>query len=203
MLDIKDLKPCNNSVITEIILEDKIIGDVNFGNNAKNLNKNNVEYYYAKLLSFGKKSLDVEECPELEKFVPEAQNFGVIFSQFAGFHVPVEKSLVKVIPANQIVALFEDYKDMSPETIKPTANRILVEIIEDSAIQSGIYIENPDPREALTQKGKVVACATNATQYTPGTIVYFEPYAGNLILNEGNLKLKTLNSFDILFTTEK
>jgi hypothetical protein len=49
----------------------------------------------------------------------------------------------------------------------------------------------------------VISCAKNADQYPAGTIVAFEPYCGNLIVNENNLKLKTLQSFDVLYTIDK
>ena len=66
--------------------------------------------------------------------------------------------------------------------------------------ENGVYDPSAgNPREADTQRGVVISCADGADQIEPGTIVAFDPYCGNLIVNEGDNKLKTVNSFDILF----
>jgi co-chaperonin GroES (HSP10) len=159
------------------------------------MTKTRVEYYYGKALGIGDKANDKDQCPEVKV------GDGVIFSQIAGAQVATEDVYCKIIRGHAIVALYTDLENMNKETIKPTGDRILVEIIGEKLVNDGVYDDSKeDPRESATQKGVVISCGASAEQIEPGTIVAFDPYCGNLIVNEGDTKLKTVNSFDILFS---
>jgi co-chaperonin GroES (HSP10) len=158
------------------------------------MTKTRVEYYYGKALKLGINANDPSQCPEVK------EGDGIIFSQIAGSQV-VTDTYCKIIRGNIIVALYTDIKNMNKETIRPTGDRILVEIIGEKLINDGIYDSSKnDPRENATQKGVVISCGESAEKIEPGTIVAFDPYCGNLIVNEEDNMLKTVNSFDILFS---
>jgi co-chaperonin GroES (HSP10) len=193
-----NISPKNYYVLAEVTELETLKNNIYQGNQQL-ATKTNIEYYYGKALKLGPTALDKEQCPELK------ENDNIIFSQFAGFAAATEDSFCKAIRGSDIVAIVtSNFDDMTEKTIKPTGERILVKIIGENLIQGGIYDDTAnDPREAVTQKGEVISCAKNADKYPKGTIVAFEPYCGNLIVNENNLKLKTVHSFDILYTIEK
>jgi len=192
------INPKGFNVLAEVTVFEKIKDNIYVGPDAL-ASKTSIEFYYGKAIKLGDSADSVEHCPELK----EGDN--IIFSQFAGYAATTVDGYCKIIRGHDIVAIVEgNFEDMTENTLKPTEERILVKIIgEDLIDENGIYDDTEDPRDAVTQKGVVIRCAENATQYAPGTIVSFDPFCGNLIVNEPNLKLKTINSLDVLYTIEK
>jgi co-chaperonin GroES (HSP10) len=198
MLEKEEITPENFYVLAEVTELEKVKNGI-YSGSQQLATKTNIEYYYGKALSLGPKAKDPEQCVEVEV------NKNIVFSQFAGFATETKDGYCKVIRSSDIVAIVNsNFEDMTEKTIEPTGERILVKIIGEGLVQDGIYDDtSDDPREAITQKGIVIKCAKNAQKYKPGTIVAFEPYCGNLIVNEHDLKLKTVNSFDILYSVKK
>jgi co-chaperonin GroES (HSP10) len=157
------------------------------------------EFYYGTALKKGPLANEKDQCPELE------EGDGIIFNQFAGHHVATDDGFCKVLRGHDIVAIVSDLTNMNEETIKPTGDRILVRIIGEELIsEDGVYDDtSEDPRDLATQKGLVISCGPNAEQIEAGTTICFDPYCGNLIVNEANKQLKTINSFDVLFSLGK
>ena len=153
--------------------------------------KTNIEFFYGEVAKKGNKVTEMEEGDK------------IIFSQFAGYHLPTKDGYCKVILGGDIVAIVkDDFEKM--EKVLATSDRVLVEIIDEALVNGGIYNDaGNDPRDADTQKGRVLHCGPKAEQFPEGTIVLFDPYCGNLILNEANKKLKTVNTFDILCTLDQ
>jgi co-chaperonin GroES (HSP10) len=194
----ENVNPVNYNLLVEVLKFPTIKNGVFVGDQAL-LTKTNIEFYYGKVLKLGSKAKDDSQCPELEEGV------GVIFSQIAGVPPETEDAYCKVIRGYDVVAVIKEFTDLEnmevEKQIYPTKDRILVKIIDEDIMRDGIYNDSKaDPREAITQKGIVLKCADGADQYEEGTIVFFDPYCGNLIVNEIDLKLKTVNSFDILYT---
>ena len=189
------INPQNFNVLAEVTKLPTMVDGIYIGE-ASMATKTDTEFYFGTALKAGDRSTDVDQCPEIK----EGDN--IIFNQFAGYAIPTTDGYCKVIRGHDIVAIVEGkFEDMSVKTVKPTGVRILVEILNEKLVQDGIYDDSKtDPREALTQIGVVVACAKGATKYKKGTKVAFDPYCGNLILNENDCKLKTINSLDILYT---
>jgi len=190
--------PHNMNVLAEVTIlpteqDGVIVGDASEGTPV------DAEFYYGKALKVGENANDKDQCPEVK------EGMGIIWNQFAGVHVKTDDGYCKVLRGHNIVAIAEDLENMNEETIKPTGDRILVRIIGEGLVdEDGVYDDtNDDPREKATQQGVVISCAENATQIEPGTIICFDPYCGNLIINEANKKLKTINSFDVLFSLDK
>jgi co-chaperonin GroES (HSP10) len=191
------ITPSNMNVVAEIHKLPTMEDGVYLGESPEGT-KTAVEFYYAKAINLGPDVNSTNQCPELKL------GDGIIFQQFAGYHVTTDDGFCKVVRGSEIVAITSNLDDMNVDTIKPTRDRILVKIIDQDVVQDGIYDpSSADPREADVQKGEVIACADGADNYKVGTIVAFDPYCGNMILNEGKTKLKTINSFDVLFSLEK
>jgi len=190
------VKPEGFNIIAEVTELPSMKDDI-FVGSAPVASKTNIEYYYGKVLSLGDRATETEQCPGLK----EGEN--IVFSQFAGYGIPTKDGYCKVIRGHDVVAVVKgNFEDMSEKNVKPTGDRVLVKIIGESLVQDGIYDDSKeDPRSALTQRGEVIACGPDAKKYKKGTIVAFDPYCGNLIVNENDIKLKTVNQFDILYTT--
>jgi len=193
-IKISDVKPQNNNVLVEIVDLDTVSDGIYVGNkNATETDAMPIEFWLGKALSLGKTAADDKFCPGLEK------DDYVYFSQFSGVIAPTENTYTKVIPGYNIVAISKD-SNMDITTIQPTNDRILVELIKDTKVEDGVFSDtSSDPRENITSKGKVISCGVNADLYEPGTIVYFEPFCGNLIIKNSDQEIKTINSADVLF----
>ncbi len=189
------INPQNFNILAEVTKLPTMVDGIYIGE-ASMATKTDTEFYFGAALKIGDRSKEIDQCPEIK----EGDN--IIFNQFSGYAIPTEDGYCKIIRGHDIVAIVKGkFEDMSVKNVKPTGTRVLVEILGEKLVQDGIYDDSKaDPREALTQKGIVVSCAKGATQYKKGTVVAFDPYCGNLILNENDCKLKTINSLDILYT---
>jgi len=189
------INPQNFNILAEVTKLPTMVDGIYIGE-ASMATKTDTEFYFGTALKTGDRSIEADQCPE----VKEGDN--IIFNQFAGYGIPTTDGYCKVIRGHDIVAIVNgNFEDMSVNNVKPTGDRVLVEILNEKLVQDGIYDDSKsDPREALTQIGIVISCAAGATQYEKGTRVAFDPYCGNLILNENDCKLKTINSLDILYT---
>ena len=193
-IDVNQIVPKNQNLLVSITKLDKVKDGI--FDDKKIIGDSDVlpvEYYVGKVLAVGEKVLDKEQCPELKL------NDYVFFSQFSGYIAPTSNTFSKIITGYDIVAILTDPNNMNTETIKPSNDRILVEIINESLVKDGIYDNTQDPTENLTQKGKVISCGVNAENYEVGTIVHFEPFCGSDIVRNKEQHLKTVNSLDILF----
>ena len=192
-MKIEDVIPRNQNVLVEIEKLKEVIDGVYVGNqNAVETDAQPTQFYVGKVHKFGPDAPDDSQCPEIE------EGKYAIFSQWSGQVMPTEDGYTKVIPGFNIVA-FTKSLDMKIEDLDPTNDRILVEIIQDNKVKDGVYNNaDDDPRQSVTQRGRVISCASNADQYEVGAIVFFEPTAGNLIVNRVDQQLKTLNSKSIL-----
>jgi len=190
-----DIKPKNENVLVEVQRLEETVEGVYVGNgNGKDEDAMPIEFFIGKVVDFGDKAAGPKYCPELEK------GKYVYFNQFSGCSIATEDSYSKVIRGYDIIAISNDM-DMNKEEIRPTNDRILVEVLKAESITEGVYTgEAKDPREANVSLAKVLSCGVNATEYAKGTIVAFEPYCGNPIIRNTKEEIKTINSEDILFT---
>ena len=193
----KKIKPHNFYALAEITLLEDTQDGIYVGQALSS--KITQEYYYGKILDLGEKCTIESECPDLKK------GDIAMFEQIAGYHAPTEDSYCKIVRGSNIVAKVKDMEKLNePGNYIPTRNRILVEVLKEGLVnEDGIFDSTKeDPRDQATLKGRVISCAEEADQYKPGTIVAFEPYCGNPIYNDGELFLKTVHDFDILFEIE-
>ena len=174
-----DITPHNSNVVVEVTKLPTTINDIHVGEQSE-MTKVQIEFYYGKAIKIGSTATSKNQCPELKV------GDGVVFQQIAGYQVPTTDSYCKVIGAYNVVAITSDLENMNAETITPTGDRVLVEIIGEKLVsEDGIHDESKaDPRESATQKGRVISCAKGAAHIEKGTIVAFDPYCGNLIVND-------------------
>jgi co-chaperonin GroES (HSP10) len=197
-MDKENVNPQGVNALVEVKRFDTLDSNKIYKGENAQMTKTKAEFYFGTVIKLGKDAASKEQCSELK------EGIGVVISQMAGYTIPTKKSYCKVVRGYDVVAIVEDLDNINMNNIKPTGDRVLVQIIEESSITSdGVYVgSKEDPREALIQRGRVISCAENAIQYKEGSIVAFDPYCGNLIYNEGDVLLKTVNGFDILFLEE-
>jgi co-chaperonin GroES (HSP10) len=196
-LKTKEVKPRNENVLVSLKVQEEINEDGVYIGEEKAATPVNIEYYYGQVESMGELAASKEQCPKLKI------GDWVIFSQFSGVAIGTEDKYTKLIRGYDVVAI-SSKMNMNKKTIKPTADRILVEVLPEGELnEDGMYVAtSDDPREKQTQEGVVISCGPESRdKYPAGTKVHFDPYCGNPIVNDGKIFLKTVNSFDILFTT--
>lgn len=193
-----NVKARNFNVVVEVCDLPEEVDGVYHGHTALS-SKTEQAYYKGKVLSTGPRATESEHCPELAELKDDEY---VIFSDLAGYHVLTEDKFCKVIRGHEIVGITTDFENMNTENVRPTAERILVEVIKENHVKDGIWDNTQDPRAQDIQYGKVISCGSTADHYEPGTIVGFEPYVGNPLVNNESVFLKTINSLDIEFIVE-
>lgn len=187
-LKLEEVKPENDNVLITIDLPNQDDGEIKLDTKLGKFS--HTEMYSATAIKLGKDALSKESgCPDLEV------GDKVIVNKFSGFNVATANEYSKIVRGYDIVAMQKEGKLIAAN------DRLLVEIIGEGIVEEeGIKVEKSfDPREHETQAGKIVHCGSNAIQYPLGTIVFFDPFSGSLIVNEPDKKLKTINSADILF----
>lgn len=138
----------------------------------------------------------------------------VIFSQFAGYHVPTSKEIFsKVVHSHDIHAKTKKLMKFGNDDVIPTNDRLLIKIILPGKalgdgvreLESGIIVSEKnvkdadDPREVDSQKAKVLAIGPKVKDYEVGDIVFIPTYVGNAITVTSGDILKTVNYNDVLF----
>ena len=196
-LETNSIKPRNESVLVSVLFKEDIDADGNYVGGDVQANKMNIEFYHGTVEGFGEKADNDNQCPGLNN------GDHIIFSQFAGCSVPTEDKFCKIIRGYDIIAIAKDV-NMEKDSIKPTADRILIDVIEESSIDDGGFYNGGEhnPAEKQTQKGVILELGPNvdSSQFQKGDTVFFDPYCGNMIIDNTKMKLKTINSFDVLFT---
>jgi len=187
-----EIIPKGKNLSVAISITDNIVKGVNLGK--KLAGKTNVEFYMGKVLKLGENATDIDQCPGL------VEGDYIMFSQFGGVVAPSKDEYVKVIPGHDVVTISKQ-EDMNINTIIPTNDRILVEILDENTEVNGVKIEESlDPRDKQTQKCRIVRLGSQVKgDYKVGDLVFIDPYDGNLIINEPSLKLKTVIYNLILF----
>jgi len=186
-IKLEEVVPQNDNVLVTVNSLEKHMNGVVMDDKPDQYTKS---FYETTVIAIGPEGLSKESgCPELEV------GDKAIIDKFDGVNLPVKEHYTKLVRGYAIVAVSK--KD---GIMLATNDRILVEIVEEEFDQDGVKFDKSfDPRERETQKGKVINCGPNAVQYPEGTIVFFDPFVGNLIVNEPTKKIKTINSFDVLF----
>lgn len=196
-LDVKEIKPKNENVLVSVIFQDEIDADGNYVGIERKPDMMDIEFYHARVESFGGLADSDTQCPGLEV------GDHVIFNMFSGHTINTENKYSKVIRGYDIVAKVKDLK-MEKDSIKPTGDRILVELETENLTDNEGYATGVEknPIESITQRGIVISVGPSVVEgkFKKGDIVYFDPYCGNLIVNNSKMQLKTINSFDVLFT---
>jgi len=187
-----EITPCGINLLVSIKVTDKEIKGVKLGKQFAS--KTNVEFYMGQVLKLGKDATNKEQCPGLQ------EGDFVMFNQFSGAVAATSDNYTKVILGYDVVAISKE-EDMNKETIIPANDRILIEVLNENLEINGVKVEDTlDPRDKQTQRGVVLKLGSNAdSDVKVGDVVFIDPYTGNLIVNDSDLKLKVVNYRDILY----
>lgn len=192
--DVNEFTPVNDQVIVKIIKEANISqggillpdggGFAEMGGDA--------DFYKVEIIKYGEKSLETN--PELENY-----KYGFV-SVFSGHYLMTKKDSYKVVPAFMIIAVCN--KDFSLDSIKPTANRILIEETPESEnTESGIYVgDMADPRDKEYLEGNIVGLGdlVNFKDIKKDMVAIYDPFVGNSIPRLSTNKIyKTIHDHDI------
>jgi co-chaperonin GroES (HSP10) len=192
--DISEFTPINDQVIVKIIKEsNKTKGGLLIPDNAGYVEQGGeADFYKVKIIKCAPGAYEVN--PELKD-----HEYGFV-SIFAGHYLLTEKDSYKTVPAFLIVAVADS--EFSMDSIKPTANRLLVEEPEEEdTTESGIYVGDlQDPREKEYREGKVIKIGSlnKFEELKENSVAIYDPFVGNVLprLNT-NKKLKTIHDHDV------
>lgn len=174
--DIKSVKPRKNKVVATVKAVNK---DDGFYEGEADDSGEKIEMYHAEVISMGPDANKEGHCPGLE--VGET----VAFSKFAGYHIATRDQLKnKVLEGYDIMAILDDPDNLNPDTIRPTADRLLVAVIDEECEEDGLYSSNSNKKDPRTQDityAKVVRLGPSVKETKIGDIVAFSPYVGETI----------------------
>ena len=127
-----------------------------------------------------------------------------LFTEFAGYHVPVVNKPVKIINTYDILA-YTDTMDITTKGVTPSNDRILVSTYTEDV---SVVLENTsDPRDVALKFGKVETIGYGCTNdIEVGAIVAFENYSGEIVhkdSGDGTPELTVLLESLILFSVKK
>jgi len=159
-----------------------------------------IAMYFGSVEKLGPSATDDLNCPGLR------EGDTAMFSQFAGHHISTrgDKSY-KVIPGYDIVAIVADPKNITVNTVDPTADRILVSVQFVDATEDGLILsddEVKDPRLTDLDYAIIQRVGPTCTKFVVGQLVAYEPYCGVIAKHKRSLddeELKLIREDDILF----
>jgi len=205
--------PKGDRVLVDIYIppEQTDSGIVLSGNDRLTSTKMDIHNYAATVVAIGDKKEVHQDNPGLKP------GDKVLFSQFAGYHVPAEKGVfAKVVHSHDIHAKIKRIMKFKNDEVIPTNDRLVVkemilgEDIGDGKVKldSGIIIDQEaarageDPAEVDSIKTEVIAVGPKAKDYVVGDIVYIPTYVGNVIVTASGDFIKTINYKDVLFKVQ-
>lgn len=170
--------------------------------------KMDIKNYIGTVIAIG----DKKEIASISPGLSVGDN--VLFSQFAGYHVPVKKGkFAKIVHAQDIHSKIKKNMKFGTDDVSPTSDRLVVKIILEGEymgdgtrkLDSGVIVSeeamaaHDNPSEVDTQKAKVLAVGPLAKDYKVGDIVFIPTYVGNEVVSKSGDILKTINYNDVLF----
>ena len=196
MIDAKLINPTRDKVVIKMLKLDEIYDTLITQAQSK---EEEIATRYGEVLSLGPDVDKHGSCKNLK--IGDT----VIFTEFAGYYIPTDSDLVKIMRGYDIICKTKDVKDFSK--LEPTENRILLEVVNPDSMQDIILADNKDPRLADLSYGKVLKTGpTTELNLSPGDFIAFPPFAGITVRHyesEENKELKTVLEFDILFTVKQ
>jgi len=191
------VKPVNNKVIAEVIVDAEAEGLVT----KSDLDSNGIEtlqLYKGKIVSYGETAKENAKLLEPGKIA--------LFTEFAGYHIPVKDKLVKIINSYDILA-FNKGMEIKENSITPSHNRVLVKILTEEDNTKNIIIDSQDPRQVQLKYAKILKVGDACTLgFKEGDTVGFEAFSGEIVRDELSYKdpeLVVLMEDLILFTINK
>lgn len=197
--NVRDVVPMKDGVLVNVLEATKEDGGVFLGEVKSE--PTDIKMYFGIVEKVGPDATEDVNCPGLK-----AGDIG-FFSEFSGHHISTrEKTMHKLIPAYDIMAIVTDTKELNETTVQPTADRLLVEVMFVDQDQNGIILsdkESKDPKLKDLDYGKILSIGPVSKQGLKiGQTVAYEPYSGERIRREAGVKqpeLRLIRENDILF----
>ena len=197
--DIKTVKPKRDMVSVEIKAKNEESGL--YTGEVQDTNEPKVEMYFGEVVKMGPEVTDDAHCPGLK------EGDKVAFSQFAGYHlITTGEARHKVLNGYNIMAILDDLDNVSEDTITPTADRLLVAIIDEGMEDEKLFIsksDKSDPRTTELVYAKVLRVGKTCKDTKVGDLIAFSPYAGETIrfqLSSTEPELKSIMEGETIFS---
>ena len=199
MVDITNVMPMKDMVIVKLLNLDEIYEDLITLNQSDELE---LAVRYGEVLATGPDVDSPDHCQDLK--LQEK----VVFTEFAGYYIATEdtKHIYKAIRGYDIIGKhMKEDEILNVDSVIPTGNRILLEVIDFNREDNGLIIKSSDPKLMDLSYGKILKLngTTNKLNLSVGQSVAFAPHVGTAVRNyESNDKkeLRIVVEDDILFT---
>lgn len=191
------IKPVNNKVIAEIIVND-YESNIIVESDLDSSGIESLQLYKGKVISYG------ETAKENAKLLKKGKV--ALFTEFAGYHLPIKDKLVKIINAYDIIA-FNKGMEIKDNTVTPSHNRILVQLLAEKDSNKDLIVEDKDPRQVQLKYAKILRIGDSCNLgFKEGDLVGFEAFSGEIVreeLSDEEPELVVLLEDLILFTINK
>ncbi len=201
--NIENIKPLQDRVLTNLIVEQFDENELIIEDKSAEKSGDQAKMYFGEVLSMGPDSTDDDHCPGLK--VGQT----IFFSEFAGNHVSVIDStkLVKIIRGYDIMAIVKDIKNITKDTVTPSADRIMIAAYFRDANEDGLQLSDEgakDPKLKDLDYGVILAVGpTCKSDLKVGDIVAYDNYVGECLERhpeEGIAEYRIMNELDAIFT---
>lgn len=197
--NVKGVKPTKDGVLVDV--HPLATEDDGIFIGTQESNPSDIKMYFGTVEKVGPKSTDEEHCPGLKE-----GDIG-FFSEFSGYHIATkEKTVKKLIPAYDIMAIVKDTKNLNEKTISPTSDRLLIEVKFIDTDENGIVLsaeDTKDPRLRDLDFGVALSFGPSTKGVAKkGQTVAYDPYAGEIVRRSTGVdipELRLIREDDILF----
>ena len=204
MLDVKTILPQKDRVVVRLLNLDEVYEDLILQHQS---DEERIAVRYGEVIALGPEADQPSHCPGLE-----VKN-QTVFTQFAGAYLPTDdtESLYKIVRGYDIIGMKsgETKGEVTATQWTPTADRLLVEIVDLSKKDGGVILNDAqDPRLAELHYGVVLKKGkeANHVDVKVGDLVAFDPYVGTIIRHyesDEQPELRMIVDFDIQLTVKK
>lgn len=196
------VKPLRDGVLVDVHEVAKEKDGIYLG--SKESTPTDINMYFGTVEEVGPKSTESTACPGLKK-----GDIG-FFSEFSGYHIAAsEETTKKLIPAYDIMAIITDTKNLNETTVKPTADRYLVEVKFVDQNDEGLVLSDDDAKDpklldldygVLVKGGPVTTSGLKLD-----SVVAFDPNSGEVVRKAEGIdtpELRLIREDDILIVIE-
>lgn len=200
--NVKSVKPLQKGVLVDVHSVSKVVDGIFTGESE--FNPTDIKMYFGTVEKVGPGSTEKDACPGLKE-----GDIG-FFSEFSGYHIATdEKSMKKLIPAYDIMAIVKNTKELNKDTITPTSDRVLVEVKFLDQDEGGVILSDADAKDPKLKDLDYGTVITNGPS-TKGLVkenqvVAYDPYSGEIIRKAAGIsvpELRLIREDDILFIIE-
>jgi co-chaperonin GroES (HSP10) len=204
MLKVNDIVPLKDRVLVKLLSVDEIYEGLVLQTES---DQETVAVRYGKVVAMGPNADNQEHCPGLKTGEVTA------FTQFAGSFLPTDdtENIYKLVRGYDIIGKQEEVSNN--ETLQdnwtPTANRLLVEIIDLEKLGDGaVFSGAKDPTMSELLFGRVISVGPSVHDdiVEIGNMIAFDQYVGTIVRHyesEDKPELRMVVDFDVILKINK